>query len=457
MAKGSIEKRGELSWRLRIDLGYHPDGTRNRPNETIEIEDPVLMKLSAKCTKLSDAPKKLREYLDDQLASFKSKVVSGEYIKPGMMTFEKFVLDEWHPKYATDEDNLSPSTCISYMQIVNSRLLAQFGRYQINEIKTMQIVTYMKSLSKPGSRLIPKTKRLLTEKQKAKLKEPLTAGAIVFIYRVLDNIFSRAHDWKVIASNPMNGVVKPKEKDARTKRIEQRNNPQFYDEEEAQLVVDALYKETRKWRLMILGSMIGGCRRGELVGLEWPFVETSKNLISIENNIPITSKGVAKEKGPKTSASYRDIDMPEWYMEEMRIYEREWHLDKKYLVNKGKWLGSDRQFVFHNGNGKPYYYQHPSKWWKRFCQRHGLRYIKFHGLRHSTGTLLLEDEDEANFESILMVIQRRLGHARLSTTTDTYVHVSKKVKARTEGKFDKFSRKTAQEEKPEQAKLKRVK
>ncbi|WP_229729687.1 tyrosine-type recombinase/integrase [Paenibacillus silvae] len=65
--------------------------------------------------------------------------------------------------------------------------------------------------------------------------------------------------------------------------------------------------------------------------------------------------------------------------------------------------------------------------------------MKFHGLRHSSGTLLLEDEEEANFDSILIVIQRRLGHARLSTTSDTYVHVTKKVKTRIAGKLNKFN------------------
>lgn len=66
----------------------------------------------------------------------------------------------------------------------------------------------------------------------------------------------------------MEDVKKPSDKNAREKMIAQRNNPQFYDEEEAQQVVDALYEENRKWRLFILGSMIGGFRRGELNGLE---------------------------------------------------------------------------------------------------------------------------------------------------------------------------------------------
>lgn len=444
MAKGSIEKRGENTWRLTVDLGLKGDGSRDRHRKTITVDDPSLLKTT----------KKLRDYLEDQLHNFKREIESGEYIKPSGMTFREFTLKEWLPKYASDTNNLSPATRENYLRVIESRLLDEYGHIQMDQISTMKLVTYIKGLEKPGTRRKPTTGKELTEKQLAKLNEPLSTGTIAYIYRVLDNIFTRAAEWKVIKSNPMEGVIKPKEKNAREKLLEQRKNPQYYDEEEAQLVVDALYKESRKWRLLILGSMIGGCRRGELNGLEWPFVNFDKGTITIENNIPLTKNGEAIEKGPKSIASYRDVDMPDWYMEEMEIWSREWQADKDFL--KDKWLGGDRKFVFHNGSGQPYYYQHPSKWWKRFCVRNGLRYIKFHGLRHSTGTLLLEDEEDANFDSILMVIQRRLGHARLSTTTDTYVHVTKKVKQRTAGKFDKFSRKEKDVE-SQSVRLKRIK
>ncbi|MDT2246014.1 hypothetical protein P7H16_01855 [Paenibacillus larvae] len=44
MAKGSIEKRGENTWRLTIDLGYSPDGSRNRLRRKVVVEDKALLK-----------------------------------------------------------------------------------------------------------------------------------------------------------------------------------------------------------------------------------------------------------------------------------------------------------------------------------------------------------------------------------------------------------------------------
>jgi len=459
----SFERRGKNSWRLVLSLGFGPNGKRMKQYQSLVIEDPALQQSISALDEIDPnilksannlnrfieskgAPttairhaKKLSQYFQDEYLRFKYDVEAGAYIKVDKIKFADFV-EEWREKYASNPKNLSPSTFANYNIVINSRLIPAFGHFRIDEITPLMIVTFLADLEKPGARRPPKMLGTLTEKQNEKLMKPLDAGTIGYIYRVLKNIFNRAVDWNVIAENPMKGIKQPGEKDQKEKLLEQRKNPQYYDESEAQRVVDALYKESRKWRLLILGSMIGGARRGELNGLEWPFVHFDEGYITIENNIPLSKNGKAVEKGPKSIASYRNIDMPKWYMDELRIYKDEWEKEKEELEAEGLWQGGDRQFVFHNGTGKPYYYQHPSKWWKRFCERHGIRYIKFHGLRHSSGTLLLEDEDESNFDSILKVIQQRLGHSRFSTTSDIYVHVTKKVKRRAAGKYDKFAR-----------------
>lgn len=416
MAKGSIEKRGENSWRLRVDLGYYPDGRRNRPSTTITVEDPALLRTK----------KKLRDYLEDQLAMFKQQVLSGNYVKPGKMAFSDFVEKEWKEKHA--KYKLSPTTFDVYCRHLNNRILPTFGHQQIDKITTIQIVTFLKDLQQPGARKDGKEGALDIE-------------TVRYIYRTLKNVFGCAEKWKIIASNPMKEIEKPElpKQDQVTKAKEKKNRKNYYSEQEAQQVVNALYKESHKHRLLILGSMIGGFRRGELIGLEWQHVNFDEDGLEIENNIPLTKDGTPVEKGPKTISSYRFVDMPEWYMEELKLYKEEWEQERKDLGDK--WQGGEREFVFHNGTGAPYYYKAPSRWWERFCKRHGIRYITFHGLRHSMGTLLIEDEESENVDSLLKVIQERLGHAKKSTTEDVYVHLTKKVKKRTTSKFDKFSRK----------------
>lgn len=420
----NIRQRGKNSYEFTVSTGKGPNNKYGRETKTIEVTEKM-------------SPKKLQEYLEYEYAKFKEEVKSGNYIKPSKKTFEEFI-PMWRTHYAISK--LSPTTLEAYEGHIKSRLIPAFGYMQLDQIKPGHILEYLKELEKPGARL-NKPKQYGNEQAEGSGEvTALDFGTIEYIYRVLKNIFKRAEEWKMILSNPMEGIKKPAPpiEIRKKKQLEQKNNPQYYNEIEAQEVVDALYRETRKWRLLILGSMIGGFRRGELVGLEWPYVNFEENIFSVENNIPLTKNGKAVEKDPKSISSTRTVDMPAWYMEEMKAYFREWHLEKQHLGTK--WLGEDRQFVFHNGKGQPYYYKHPSRWWERFCKRHDLRYIKFHGLRHSMGTLLIEDEDESMIDPLLIAIQKRLGHSRLSTTSDIYVHVTKKVRQRTTVKFDKFAR-----------------
>ncbi|GAA0382361.1 site-specific integrase [Paenibacillus motobuensis] len=399
MAKGSIEKRGTNSWRLRIDLGYHADGTRNRPSRTITVEDPALLKTT----------KKLREYLEDELFKFKQEVESGEYINPEKMTLKQFVNNEWDPKYACNTDNLSPLSYDTYKRHIKNHILPKFGHMYLDEIKTLHIVTFISDLGKPGARKDGKG-------------ELLSPGTIQYIYRVLKNILTRAKDWQLIKSNPAIGVKKPK--------VEQ-TEFDYYDEDEAKEVIKCLYKEPRRWRLFMLGAMIGGCRRGELLSIEWCDVDFNNKTIEVRNSISQTKNGKAVEKKPKSKSSERIIAMPEWYMNELRIHEREWKKEKLQVGDK--WIGGDRQYVFHAGFGKPFYHTYPSEWWDKFTIRHGVKNIRLHDLRHSSATLLIEAE------ASMKAIQKRLGHSKYQTTANIYTHVTKKLSRGTAEKFDKFA------------------
>ncbi|WP_405812655.1 MULTISPECIES: tyrosine-type recombinase/integrase [unclassified Streptomyces] len=54
---------------------------------------------------------------------------------------------------------------------------------------------------------------------------------------------------------------------------------------------------------------------------------------------------------------------------------------------------------------------------RSFLERAGLRRIRFHDLRHSTATLLLEQDID------LVVIKELLGHAHIGVTAGVYAHV----------------------------------
>lgn len=400
MAKGSIERRGENSWRLTVELGVLSDGTRDRERKTIRVEDKALLRTT----------KRLQDHLELELAKFQMEVEAGTYIKPEKITLKEFLDQHWWPKYAKAKGGLAGSTQKTYMDHIDSRILPRFGHMRLDEIKTMHMVDFMNELQGPNARLDGKL-------------GPLESGTIRYIHRILRNIFSRAVEWKFIPEdgNPMDGVKRPPKPDTKI---------EVYDEDEMQEIVNALYDEAPTWRLLILGTFLGGFRRGEVVALELDDLNFETDCITIDENIPMKIKGEYLI-GPTKNRKTRVVKMPHWYMEELSEYCLEWKKEKLRIGDK--WEGGDRRFLFHSGKGKPYHPNYPTTWWRNFIEKNGFRYIKLHGLRHSSATYLLEKG--ATLESI----QERLGHTS-KQSTDIYLHVTSKMEKKVVSEFDQFQR-----------------
>jgi integrase len=143
-----------------------------------------------------------------------------------------------------------------------------------------------------------------------------------------------------------------------------------------------------------------GFRKGELLGLEWSSVSYDDHSISIVQSIPLTTNGEAVVKAPKTKSSIRIVDMPEWYMRELKEYHHQSKLNR--LQAGDAWQGGDKY------------------------------YVRLHDLRHSAASLLIENGVD------LKTIQERLGHKKYQTTADIYAHISKKIKVESASKLDKF-------------------
>lgn len=58
----------------------------------------------------------------------------------------------------------------------------------------------------------------------------------------------------------------------------------------------------------------------------------------------------------------------------------------------------------------------PGTWWSRFIKRTDFKHIRFHDLRHTAATILINQGVHAK------VISERLGHADIKTTMNVYGH-----------------------------------
>jgi integrase len=96
-----------------------------------------------------------------------------------------------------------------------------------------------------------------------------------------------------------------------------------------------------------------------------------------------------------------------------------WEHQVKQGVERQAWRtkGKDHGLVFTSPDGKPLrdHQFYPS--FKQLIQEGRLPNIRFHDLRHTAASLML------NFGIPVIIVSKRLGHARPSITLDIYGHL----------------------------------
>jgi integrase len=401
----TIEKRGHNSWRLEVEDGRDANGKRIRWRKTITIEDEALLKTT----------RKLQDYLQNELMKFRQEIESGQYIKPDRTTFDEFV-QTWKTNYA--DSHLGEYTRRNYLYIIKSHLFPAFGSMELNKIKTMHVVSFLSRLRTSEGRLDGKDM-------------PLSTNSILNIYKTLKSILDCATKWKLIPSNPMDGVDRPVADKSEKKALKQRKHS--YSKSEVESLIAALFDEPEQWRLYFMGALLGGFRRSELLAVEWSQVDFELGSIHVTKQISMNENGQRKEAELKTEESEAFVAMPRWYMNALWQFREQWIKEKWHLMQNNLWRGGDKQFLFHNGTGLHFYPSAPTQRWIDFLDKHDLPRIRLHDLRHTTAMLLLEDGAD------MKAVQERLRHARLSTTSDFYTHESELINRRTADRLEKLN------------------
>lgn len=392
---GFYKKRGENSYLLTLEYPRDAEGNRVRPTKTIRVTDPALLR----------APKRLEEHLKHELALFKIEYESGSKHKDARVSFKQFT-DEWLRKHV---DTLEAKTQENYKLQLKNRILPYFGRMWLDDVSTRRVNDFLVHLRSPEARMDG--------------KGPLKSATIVFNFRVLKSIFRLALEEGYIETNPMDGVRKPKEDDIKEMEV--------YDEHEIKELFAALEDEPPHIRLLVLLAVTTGMRRGEMTGLEWSRVNLEEGYLRVEQSIPKTIESKPVIKGPKNKVSVRRITLPEAMVEELREYKAE---------NVRPWEG--HEFVFSHPDGKPLHPKRLTAWWIAFHQRHGLKPIRLHDLRHTSVSWMIYKKIHPE------AIARRTGHKN-EKMQSIYGHIFKSVEQETAAAFNDMLRKPEQEVVPE--------
>lgn len=154
-----------------------------------------------------------------------------------------------------------------------------------------------------------------------------------------------------------------------------------------------------------------GCRHGEILGLRWADVDFDAGTVRIAGQLS-RRRELAEVK---TERGRRTFGLPELALYALRAQRVQQVRDR--LAAGAQW--SDRGFVFAMKDGRPVGWRSLDAAFVRAQARAGVRRQRFHDMRHSFATLLLDAGEE------IAVISKMLGHADYSTTVDVYSHLSR--------------------------------
>ncbi|MFE7566112.1 tyrosine-type recombinase/integrase [Streptomyces sp. NPDC057539] len=157
-----------------------------------------------------------------------------------------------------------------------------------------------------------------------------------------------------------------------------------------------------------------GLRKGELLGLRWEDLDLEQGTAAVRRTLQRTSTGGLTTLPTKTRASERRIALPARCLQSLK-HHLEQQRERKREATGTTW--QDDGHVFTTPQGGPIDPTNLSRAFNTLLRKAGLRRIRFHDLRHSTATLLLEQGVE------LVVIKELLGHAHIGVTATVYAHV----------------------------------
>ena len=148
------------------------------------------------------------------------------------------------------------------------------------------------------------------------------------------------------------------------------------------------------------------------MALKWTHVDLDRKTLRVQEALEETAAGI-RSKPPKSRAGKREIVLPDIVVTILREHLK-LQLEQRMKLGVGK--ASADALVFSRLDGGPLSPNALSKEWTKAATSIGVK-VGFHGLRHTHVSHLID----AGIN--VVKISRRVGHADIATTLNTYSHL----------------------------------
>ena len=353
-------KRNQV-YQIEIPIAYRANGTRKRHFETYYggKKDALLREAKLKIEfKTGNFPEKQNINLE---------MFSEEYL-------------------AYQKPILSPKTYKTYSDRVKI----------INEH-----IGYIK-LKNLNAKILDKFYNYLRDKHINKRGKHYSSTTIQSYYLLINNMLQVAVKWEYISNNPNVRIEKPKRA---------RANISCYSTEETAKLLECLSNEPLKYQAIIVLALDLSCRRGELTGLTWNDIDLETGKVVINKATQYIDKRIYEKETKSVNSDRINFNTP-YTIDRLKRYKKE-QLEKQLKLGS-KWVKTNRVFTTDfGGNIHP---DTPSKILKKIVNKYNLKYITFHGLRHTGISHMIERGFQAQ------IICRKVGHSSVQVTDTYYSH-----------------------------------
>ncbi len=348
---------------------------------------------------------KLNREMDAFIKAFEEEAATyGTDENPDKITFATFCEKFLEIK----STSLSPKTIPFYEKVIREQLIPMYGKMKLRDIRTFHIQQYIQFLCAEKPR----------EDGKSGHIAPPTVKRYTTVFR---SIMSLAYKMEYISSDI-----------GMSRRLEfpkmQTAEVEVFTFEEVSDILHALEDEPIRIKALIEVALFTGMRRGEIVGLKWSDIDFERKRLSVKRSIYKPKSEKALEKEPKSKAGIRTMTIPDRLITTLLQYKQQ---QNKHIAFLGD-LWENRDYIFTEENGYVMNPYTPTKQFDHFLKRYNIRHLKFHGLRHTSATMLLAGGCDVKTVSV------RLGHSDLETT-NIYLHALESTDRIAADTFDRFA------------------
>lgn len=378
----TIEKRGN-SYRIKVSCGYDAQGKQVTQRMTWTPEPGM-------------TSRQIEKELQRQTVLFEEACMQGNVV--ATIKFEDFAR-QWFKEYAAMR--LKESTLQGY-HTMEARTYKAIGHIRLDKLTTRHIQKFILELCE-------------TERNDGRNKNggKLSTKTIKLYKSMISSILDYAVKMQMIKENPCKNVQIPR---VTTPEKE------LYTIEEAQKLFDLFKEESEHNYIYVcfhILAIYSGFRLGELMGLEWKDINFDSNVVTVNRTCLYSKDRGHYTETPKTVQSMRSLKLPQDVMEVLRKWQGLQDVQRKKVGSK--WIETDR--VFTKWNGLTLDRSAPGRYFKKFCERTGMRYVTNHSWRHLNATLLINSGIDVK------TVQSCLGHSVATTTLNLYCHTFQAAQA----------------------------